>query len=284
MQRESVIKRSGILAYGVGAYLVFFVTFLYLAAFVGDLGVPKSVDRGGHVGSYFAPMLNAFWIVLFGLQHALMARPGFKRWWTSIIHPAAERSTFVLIASGLLILMMWQWQPMPLTLWHVHDTWLRVLLSAISMAGWCLVLYASFLIDHFDLFGLRQVTMNFRGLPCTALRFKERAIYRLVRHPLMLGFLVAFWFTPTMTAGHALFAAVFSSYVVLGIRLEERDLIQKHGESYRAYQKRTPMLIPRLGIRIPAGAEAGESPSAAVPGKTGHECSNGGRIATTVRP
>lgn len=283
MRRESVIKRGGILAYGVGAYLVFLVTFLYLAAFVGDWGVPKSVDHGGHVGSHFAPMLNAFWILLFGLQHAVMARPAFKRRWTSIIHPAVERSTFVLVASGILILMMWQWQPMPLTLWQAHDTWLRVVLSTISIAGWCLALYATFLIDHFDLFGLRQVALNFRGIPYTALRFKERAIYRLVRHPLMLGFLVAFWFTPTMTVGHALFAAVFSSYVILGISLEERDLIQQHGESYRAYRDRTPMLVPRLGFRVPSSVGSSELTTAAVPRTPAPERPKGSGFVTPAR-
>ena len=208
------------------------------------LWVPKTVDRGGETGGSMAILLNAFWILLFGAQHAVMARPGFKRWWTTIIHPAIERSTYVLIASALLILMMWRWQPIPDVVWSTEANWLRGLLLGISFAGWGLVLYSSFLIDHFDLFGLRQVVLAFRGVPYTQLHFKERSLYRVVRHPLMLGFIVAFWFTPTMTVGHLLFAIVFTIYVLVGIQIEERDLIAHHGEAYRSYRSRTSMLVP----------------------------------------
>ncbi len=244
MNSDSAVKRAAILIYGVAAYLVFFCTFCYLALFVANLWAPKTMDRGGVPGGNSALFLNALWILLFGAQHAVMARPAFKRWWTTIIHPAIERSTYVLIASALLILMMWQWRPAPAVIWSAEAYWLRSLLLGISFAGWGLVLYSSFLIDHFDLFGLRQVVLAFRGVPYTQLHFKERSLYRMVRHPLMLGFMIAFWFTPTMTVGHLLFAGVFTFYVLVGIQIEERDLVSLHGDAYRSYRARTSMLVP----------------------------------------
>lgn len=241
------MSRIAIFIYGLIAYAVFFVTFLYLFGFAGGFFVPKSVHSGEASGPiWLAAMINLGLIGLFGAQHAVMARPGFKQWWTAIIPPAMERSTFVLIASGVLIFMFWAWRPLPMVVWDIQLPAVRYALHALFVAGFGLVLLSSFLIDHFDLFGLRQVYLHLRGRPYTQRPFVERAIYKAVRHPLMLGFIIAFWAAPTMTLGHLIFAAGFTAYIFIGTTMEERDLVDLHGQAYVEYQQRTPRLFPRL--------------------------------------
>lgn len=239
---------SRFLAVGYGAvcYLVFLAVFVYSIGFVGDLVVPRSVDHGISASLTQAVVVNGLLLGLFAVQHSVMARPAFKRWWTRFIPAPIERSTYVLLASLVLALMFWQWRTMPTVIWDV--TWQpgRVLLWLLFGLGWVTVLVSTFLINHFDLFGLRQVYLAWRGTPYTNLRFRTSMLYRAVRHPLMLGFLVAFWAIPTMTAGHLLFAAATTSYILVAIQLEERDLTADLGEQYRDYRTRVPMLIPGL--------------------------------------
>lgn len=238
-----------ILLYGVVAYLAFFVTILYAIGFVGNFQVggyslPKTIDSGvaGPIGT--AIFVNVALLAVFAVQHTIMARPAFKSWWTKIIPAAAERSTFVLVASLILLLAFWQWRPMTGVIWNVDQPLIRAVLVGVSLLGWATVFYASFLIDHFDLFGLRQVILHARGKPYTHAPFAARSLYRFVRHPLMVGFLLAFWFTPTMTAGHLLFAAVTTGYILFGTTVEERDLLRFLGEDYRNYRSRTPAFFP----------------------------------------
>lgn len=236
-------------AYGVLCYLVFLAVFLYSIGFVGDLVVPRSVDRGITAPLTEAVMVNVVLLGLFAVQHSVMARPAFKRWWTRFIPTPIERSTYVLLASLILALMFWQWRTMPTVVWDV--TWQpgRVLIWVLFGLGWSTVLLSTFLISHFDLFGLRQVYLAWRGTPYTNLRFRTSMLYRAVRHPLMLGFLVAFWATPTMTAGHLLFAGATTAYILIAIQLEERDLTANLGDQYRDYRTRVPMLIPGMHRR-----------------------------------
>ncbi|MEW6250856.1 MAG: methanethiol S-methyltransferase [Planctomycetota bacterium] len=249
--------RAAVLGYGVAAYAVFLVTFVYAMGFVANVGVPKSIDSGPRGPVWTALLVNAALLMVFVVQHTIMARPAFKRWWIRFVPKAMERSTFVLLASAALALMMWQWRPIGGTVWAVEGGWLRGPLMAVSAAGWGLVLYASFLIDHFDLFGLRQVWLHFRGRPYTMHPFTERSLYRRVRHPLMLGFLIAFWATPLMSAGHLFFAVLVTGYVLVGIWFEERDLLRHLGPAYAAYRQRTPMLVPWRRVQraeVPASA------------------------------
>ena len=243
------MKRSLIFAYGLLAYAAFLVTILYAIGFVGNFVVPKSIDTGETGPIWLAVLINVGFLGLFAIQHTIMARPAFKRWWTRIIPAAAERSTFVLIASAILLMMFWQWRPISTVVWNVDTPALRFALIAVSMVGWAIVLYSSFLIDHFDLFGLRQVVLHLRGREYGQKPFTERSLYRMVRHPLMLGFLIAFWATPTMTAGHLLFALVTTGYILIGTRIEERDLVGHLGEAYVEYRRRTPMLVP---LKVPS--------------------------------
>lgn len=238
------MKKALILGYGLVSYLFFFVTFVYLAAFIGDLGVPKSINRGAPAAGAADILLNAMFPILFAVQHTVMARPRFKTWFTRIIPVAAERATFVLIASLILAAMMWQWKVMPTVLWDAGPIALRWILQAVFFLGWLMVLYSSFLIDHFDLFGLRQVWLNFRGAPYHHHPFIERSLYRVVRHPLMLGFLLALWAAPTMTTGRLLLSSLLTIYIVFGTHVEERDLLQLLGQPYADYRRRTPMLLP----------------------------------------
>jgi len=246
---EAAMARSLTLAYGVICYLAFLAVFLYAIGFVGDFVVPRSVDHGPAASSGGALVINVLLLAVFAVQHSVMARPAFKRWWTRFVPPAIERSTYVLLASAVLALLFWQWRPIPAVVWDV--TWQpgRVALWTLFAAGWATVLVSTFLINHFDLFGLRQVYLAWRARPYTALPFRTSMLYRTVRHPLMLGFLVAFWAIPTMTVGHLLFAAGTTAYILLAVRLEERDLTADLGEPYRDYRTRVPMLIPGLRPR-----------------------------------
>ena len=240
------MKRVAIFLYGIGSYAVFFATFLYAIAFVGNLPVvPRSIDGIPEMAFGNALVINMLLLAVFAIQHSVMARPAFKARWTRIIPQEAERSTYVLLSSLALIALFYFWQPMGGVIWQVENPTGRLLLAAGFGFGWALVLYSTFLINHFDLFGLRQVWLQLLGKPYTALPFKTPAAYKLVRHPLYLGWFFAFWCTAQMTAAHLLFAVLTSVYILIGIFLEERDLIGAHPE-YRAYRQRVPMLLPRF--------------------------------------
>lgn len=240
------MKRTLTLGYGAACYLVFLVVFLYAIGFVGDLVVPRSIDHGVHASLTEALVVNVALLGLFAVQHSVMARPGFKRWWTRLVPPPVERSTYVLLSSLVLALLFWQWRTIPAVVWDVGWRPGQVSLWTLFALGWVTVLVSTFLINHFDLFGLRQVYLAARGRPYTHLGFHTSLFYRAIRHPIMLGFIVAFWAIPTMTAGHLLFAAATTGYILIAIRLEERDLAAELGDPYREYRARVPMLVPGL--------------------------------------
>ncbi|MBR0851909.1 isoprenylcysteine carboxylmethyltransferase family protein [Bradyrhizobium diazoefficiens] len=230
--------------YGIAAYLVFFFTILYAIGFVMGLMVPKSIDTGSDTSAAEAIIINLLLMGLFAVQHSVMARRRFKAWWTQVVPKPVERSTYVLFASLSLLLLFWQWRPLPAVIWDVEDPDVAVILATLSLAGWVLVLTSSFIINHFELFGLHQVTNHLVGREGTPPRFRTPLFYKFVRHPIYLGFIIAFWATPTMTAGHLLFAAVTTLYILVGIALEERDLVDLFGDEYRQYKQRVSMLIP----------------------------------------
>ncbi|MBI3862843.1 MAG: isoprenylcysteine carboxylmethyltransferase family protein [Planctomycetia bacterium] len=243
-----------VLAYGVVSYLVFFGSFLYAIAFVGAFPVPKTIDTGAAQAMPTAILVDLGLLSLFAVQHSVMARPAFKQWWTQFIPAAMERSTYVLASSLILVLLFWLWSPLPDVVWQIgHPVAVGVLWTLFGL-GWLIVLVSTFLINHFDLFGLRQVFLFFTGQPYTPIPFRTPWLYRLVRHPIMLGFIIAFWATPTMTRGHLLFAAVVTAYVLIALRLEERDLVSYYGEAYTAYQRQVRMLVPFA--RRPPGPKA----------------------------
>jgi len=239
-----MLKRIGVFAYGVVAYAIFFLTFLYAAGFVGNLFVPKSIDSAPQMPFWSALMVNVVLLGVFALQHSVMARPAFKAWWVRFVPQPMERSTYVLFSSLALILLFWQWQPMGGVVWDVQDPAAQAILYALFLFGWLQVLVTTFLINHFDLFGLRQVWLHLLGKPYTPLKFVTPAPYRIVRHPLYLGWLFAFWATPTMTAAHLVFAVATTVYILVAIQFEERDLLEVHGDDYEAYRERVPMIVP----------------------------------------
>ena len=232
--------------YGLASYAVFFVTFLYAVGFLGGFGVPLTVDAGGPESSTgVALALNAALLALFGVQHSVMARPAFKEAWTKVIPKAMERSTYVLLSSLIMAFMFWQWRPMPAVIWEVQIGPARAAVWGLFAFGWFLLLLSTFLINHFELFGLQQVWQNLRGKRATEARFREPLLYKIVRHPLYVGWLMTFWAIPTMTLGHLVFAIGASAYILVAIQFEERDLIRAHPE-YAEYRRRVPMLIPSL--------------------------------------
>jgi protein-S-isoprenylcysteine O-methyltransferase Ste14 len=243
-----MLTRIATFVYGLLCYLIFFGTFLYAAGFIGNLVVPKSIDSGqaGQLGE--ALLINAGLLALFAVQHSIMARPWFKKAWTRVIPQPVERSTYVLFSSLALIVLFWQWRPMGGVVWNVEAQAVRIVLFGLGALGWLIVLVSTFLINHFDLFGLRQVYLFLLGKAYTPLVFRTPVLYRHVRHPLYLGWLFAFWATPTMAVTHLVFALATTLYIFMAIQFEEKDLIRDHGDAYRRYQKHVPMILPlRLG-------------------------------------
>lgn len=238
------MKRHLALGYGAAAYAVFVAAFLYAIGFVGNIVVPRSVDHGLTAPVRRALLVDTLLLGAFAVQHSVMARPGFKVWWTRFVPPAIERSTYVVLSSAVLALLYWQWRTMPAVVWDIRPQAGRLVLWALFWLGWAIVFASTFMINHFDLFGLRQVYLAWRAEPYTELGFQARSLYRLVRHPIMLGFVIAFWAAPTMTAGHLLFAVATTGYILTAVRLEERDLVAALGDQYHAYRRSVSMLLP----------------------------------------
>jgi len=243
------LRLLGVL-YGGACYLVFLAVFLYAIGFVGNLVVPKSIDSGDPVSPAEALAVDLLLLGLFAVPHSVMARPRFKRWWTRLVPPPIERSTYVLASSVLLALLFWQWRPMAEVVWEVRQPVVVMAVWGLFLGGWLLALISTLLIDHLDLFGLRQVFLFATGRPYTPPSFRTPALYRVVRHPLLLGFLVAFWAAPVMTRGHLLFAGATTAYALVGIRLEERDMRIAFGSDYEKYQAQVPMILPWVGKRL----------------------------------
>jgi methanethiol S-methyltransferase len=237
-------------AYGLLVYLFFLATFLYTIGFVEGIPGIKTIDSGPTGTFWTAVIVDLVLLGIFAVQHSVMARPGFKRWWTRYIPGAVERSTYVLAASLAIALLLWQWRPLPSVVWTVENQAARALLLSVSALGWVILLISTFLISHFELFGVQQVFQRWRGTTIKTQMFKTPAFYKYVRHPLYLGFILAFWATPLMTQGHLLFAVATTGYIFVGIFFEERDLIAHFGEEYRSYRQRVPMILPFLPKRV----------------------------------
>lgn len=230
--------------YGIVSYLLFFGTFLYAFGFVGNLFVPKSIDGAPQVSLLNAILINGGLLLLFALQHSIMARPAFKAWWTKFVPVPVERSTYVLLSSLCLLLLVWQWQPMGGFIWVIENPAGKALMTGVFVTGWLIVLLSTFMINHFDLFGLRQVWLYFRGKKYEPLRFRIPFFYKYVRHPLYFGWLIAFWATPVMSVAHLLFALLTTGYILTAIIFEERDLVGHFGNRYSEYRKSVPMILP----------------------------------------
>jgi protein-S-isoprenylcysteine O-methyltransferase Ste14 len=230
--------------YGLLCYVIFLGSFLYAIGFVGDLFVPKTIDSGPGAALPEALLTNAVLLGLFAVQHSVMARPGFKAVWTRVVPRPVERSTYVLVSSLLLMLICWKWQAIPATVWDISSPALKAIVLGLFALGWLILLFSTFMINHFDLFGLRQVYLRMRGIEYTPLNFTQRALYKFVRHPIMLGFVIAFWAAPHMSVGHLEFSIATTGYILVGIFLEERDLLRFHSAEYGAYRARVPMLFP----------------------------------------
>ncbi len=243
------MKKMSALIYGVICYAVFFISFLYAIGFTGNLIVPKGIDSGLEVSLAESLTVNIVLLGLFAVQHTIMARPAFKKWWTKIIPKEVERSTFVLIASLLLLLLYWQWRPMPGVVWSIESTAGTMVVTSAFWIGWLIVLSSTFMINHFDLFGLRQVMMPLINREYTHVGFKTTMFYKFVRHPIMLGFIIAFWATPHMSAGHLLFAVMTTVYIFMGLQFEEHDLKNAIPE-YEEYTHDVPMLVPGTKVRL----------------------------------
>ena len=255
-----MLKRLLFFAYGCVSYLIFLGTFLYAVCFIGNFGVARTLDGAGSGPVVASFAIDAGLLALFAVQHSVMARKWFKDWWTRIIPKPIERSTYVLFSSLALILLFWQWRPLGGVIWSVEDPVGRLILRVLFAFGWGLVLLSTFLINHFDLFGLRQVWMYLTGRSSTTLRFATPGPYRLVRHPLYVGWLFAFWMTPVMTLAHLLFSVATTAYIVLAIQFEERDLVREHGADYEQYRRSVPMLVPfsKHGSEVREGIVRGE--------------------------
>lgn len=248
------MTRFAALFYGIVCYAIFFATFLYSIGFLANFGVPKTIDSTGSalgVSPALAVAINLALLSAFALQHSVMARIGFKRWWTRIVPQPVERSTYVLASSAVMILLFWGWQPLPVEVFSIGDATGRAIVMGAFLIGVATVLYATFLIDHFDLFGLRQVFLYFRGRPYTDKNFVTPAVYKHIRHPLYVGWLITFWATPDMTVGHLLMAAVITGYILVAIVLEEQDLAELLGPKYTEYRAATPMFVPRIVSKAP---------------------------------
>jgi methanethiol S-methyltransferase len=253
------MTRIAFALYGTAAYVLFLGTFVYAIGFVANLPLPKTIDGGNVTPWLMSGVVDAALLALFACQHSVMARPGFKRWWNRVVPSAIERSTYVLFASSTLIVLFWQWRPIPVVMWQVSAPGSILLLRLICGAGWALVLLSTFVISHFELFGLQQVYASFMRIAPPESTFRTPILYQMVRHPIYLGFILAFWATPVMTGGHLLFAIATTGYILIGIQLEERDLIVRFGDQYRRYRRRVPMLLPWL--RRTSGGDGAQDPA-----------------------
>ncbi|MBK7869353.1 MAG: isoprenylcysteine carboxylmethyltransferase family protein [Saprospiraceae bacterium] len=239
------MKKALIFIFGVISYAVFFFAFLYAIGFTGNVLVPKSIDSPSDATVLQAFVTNLILLSIFAIQHTIMARPAFKKWWTPIVGPAMERSIFVLLASLALLLLYWQWQSMSAIIWQIANPVAAGIVQGIFALGWLIVLLATFMVNHFHLFGLKQVFDNLKNKPQAELKFTKRYLYKVVRHPIMLGFLIAFWATPTMTLGHFMFSLVTTAYIFIAVKFfEEKDLKKALGTQYESYQREVPMFIP----------------------------------------
>jgi len=265
------MKRWLFFLYGVACHLLFLATFLYMAGFVGNLVVPKTIDSPTREPFALAIAINLALLAMFAVQHSVMARPGFKRLWTRIVPEPIERSTYVLISCLVTILLLWQWRGINLVVWDFQHPALRATLWTLFAIGWLLVPVVSLLINHFDLFGTRQVWLYLQGKPYTPLEFRVPLFYKHVRHPLYIGWAIAFWATPTMTVGHLLFAGMLTGYMALATQLEERDLVAHFGRQYQEYRRRVPMFVPRIQGQ---GAKALQDPATAESSSTYAELEN----------